>query len=104
MCVSAIILVFGVIALMTSSAVMTPSSSQSTHLMTAPFCSRRKCQGTMLAWCSRIVSTISSPAWMCSRPKLDATRLIASVADLVKTISSVVSALRNARTLSRAAS
>ena len=102
--VMAIILVFGVIALMTSSAVITPSSSQSTHSRTAPLLSRKKCQGTMLAWCSKIVRTISSPSPMWPRPKLDATRLIASVADLVKTISSVVSAFKNARTLSRAAS
>ena len=51
-----------------------------------------------------IESTISSPSFRCPCPKDDATRLIASVAERVKTISSVEPALRNARTFSRASS
>ena len=47
---------------------------------------------------------ISSPSSIARRPKLSATRLMASVAERVKTISSVDSALRKPRTLSRAAS
>ncbi len=50
------------------------------------------------------LSTISSPGPIFLRPKLDATRLIDSVAERVKTISSVEAAFRNRRTLSRAAS
>ena len=51
-----------------------------------------------------MLSTISSPAPMCFRPKLAAARLIASVAERVKTISSVDAAFRKRRTVSRAAS
>ena len=50
------------------------------------------------------VSTISSPGPICARPKEDATRLSASVAPRVKTISSMEPALMKARTFSRAAS
>src|SRR5664279_5078809 len=56
----------------------------------------------MLEWCSMIESTISSPGWMRSRPKVAATRLTASVALRVKMISSGRPALRKARTLARA--
>ena len=52
----------------------------------------------MLEWCSITLSTISSPGPMRLRPKLAATRLIASVAERVKTISSVDAALRKRRT------
>ena len=48
-CVTAMIFVRGVIALAKSSTEILPSSSQSTHFNTAPFRSRKKCQGTMLA-------------------------------------------------------
>ena len=50
------------------------------------------------------LSAISSPGPMTLRPKLAAARLIASVAERVKTISSLEAAFRNRRTLSRAAS
>ena len=49
-------------------------------------------------------STISSPSPTWARPNEEATRLTASVADRVNTISSTDSALRNARTVSRAVS
>ncbi len=45
--------------------------------------------------------TISSPALMFGSPHEEATRLIASVALRVKTISSVRAALRNFATLAR---
>ena len=48
--------------------------------MTAPWPFLRKCQGTMLEWCSMIEYTISSPSPMFGSPHEDATRLIASVA------------------------
>ena len=51
-----------------------------------------------------IDSTISSPSPIFSAPNDDATRLIAPVALRVKMISSVEPALRNRRTVSRAAS
>ncbi len=71
---------------------------------TAPCRSRRKCHGTMLEWCSMMETTFSSPGWMSSRANVYATRLIASVALRVKTISSGRFAFRNARTFSRAPS
>ena len=103
-CVIATILVRLVSARSKASSENEPSSATSTHFSTAPLRSRWKCQGTMLAWCSITESTISSPAPICARPKLAATRLIASVAERVKTISSIEAALRKRRTLSRAAS
>ena len=57
----------------------------------------------MLAWCSSSETTISSPGWMCS-PTDAATRLIASVAPLVKTTWREEGALTKRATLSRAAS
>ncbi len=57
----------------------------------------------MLEWCSITESTISSPSPIWARPKLAATRLIASVAERVKTISSLEAALRKrAHALARA--
>ncbi len=49
-------------------------------------------------------STISSPSPITEPPKEAATRLIASVALRVKTISSVAAALMKRRTISRASS
>ena len=65
MWVTATSLVRGPIAASTRSGSSEPSGSMSTHFSTTPCRSRRKCQGTMLAWCSITESTISSPA--CSR-------------------------------------
>ena len=48
------------------------------------------CQGTMLEWCSSVVTTISSPAATRCRPKVWATRLTASVAPRTKTTSRAV--------------
>jgi len=65
-----------------------PSSPMRAHFSTAPWRSRRKCHGTMLAWCSISVSTISSPGLTSGARKLSATRLKASVPPWVRTISS----------------
>mmetsp|Transcript_34120 Transcript_34120/g.72685 ORF Transcript_34120/g.72685 Transcript_34120/m.72685 type:complete len:203 (+) Transcript_34120:698-1306(+) len=86
-----------------------------TYFSTAPVRSAAICQGTMFEWCSASVITISSPSWrynsrafdgafphVCDRE--DATRLIASVAPLVNTISFRLWALTKDATLSRAAS
>ena len=80
-----------------------PSSRTGAHLMTAPLRSRRKCHGTMLEWCSMMESTISSPAPM-DWPRDEATVLMAPVPERVKMISSMLSAFRNARAVSRACS
>ena len=52
-----------------------------------PFSAWSICQGTMLAWCSMWVSTTTSPSARLARPQDCTTRLSASVAFLVKTIS-----------------
>ncbi len=57
----------------------------------------------MLAWCSISESTISSPACK-DLPNDEATRLIASVPPLVKTISLVEGALISRATAARARS
>ncbi len=64
MWVTATSFVLGLIAASSASMSSEPSSRTSTHLSTAPWRSRRKCQGTMLEWCSITVSTISSPGWI----------------------------------------
>ena len=102
-CVIATSLVRGVSSFSNSSIRKLPSSSTGAHLITAPWRSLRKCQGTMLEWCSMIERTISSPALMFGSPQDEATRLIASVALRVKMISSVRRALRNFATLARRA-
>ena len=62
MCVTAMSFVRGPTAASTRSGSSEPSASISTHFSTTPCRSRRKCQGTILAWCSITLSTISSPA------------------------------------------
>ena len=54
---------------------------------TPPVCSQSSCQGTMFEWCSSAEIRISSPAFTRWRPKVCATRLIASVVPRTKTIS-----------------
>ena len=44
------------------------------------------CHGTMLAWCSRLVTTISSPSLTLRPPQALATRLIASVVPRTQTM------------------
>ena len=101
MCVTATIRVRGPMRCSNSSSRNSPESEMGAHLMTQPLRSRRKCQGTMLEWCSMMESTISSPS-LKSMPNELATRLTPSVRLRVKTISSVVGALRKRRTVSRA--
>ena len=63
MWVTATSFVRGPMASSTRSGSSEPSGSMSTHFSTTPCRSRRKCQGTMLAWCSITESTISSPSF-----------------------------------------
>ena len=81
-----------------------PASSTGATRSFAPFSAASCCQGTMLAWCSSQVMTISSPSPMLRRPQLCATRLMPSVAPRTKTMSLTELALRKRRTFSRAAS
>jgi hypothetical protein len=81
-----------------------PLSCTGITLSTAPVCSHTSCQGTMLEWCSMVLSRISSPAASRGRPQLCATRLIASVVPRVNTISSARAALRKRCTVARAPS
>ncbi len=89
-----------------------PSSVTLNQRSVAPVRSQSSCHGTMLEWCSISEITISSPGPSRSRgspvgeafEKAYATRLIASVEFLVKTISSALGALMNAAILARAPS
>jgi hypothetical protein len=81
-----------------------PRSSTGATRRRAPVSDASCCQGTMLAWCSSQLITISSPAATLRRPQLLATRLMASVAPRVKTMSLGEGAFKKRRTLSRAAS
>ena len=62
------------------------------------------CHGTMLAWCSISLSTIASAGPRFEPPHERATRFMASVAFLVKTISSALGAETNRATSARARS
>jgi hypothetical protein len=75
-----------------------------TTLITMPFSARSICHGTMLAWCSICDRTISSPSRRLVRPHDAATKLIASVALRVKTISRSSRALMKRCTVRRASS
>jgi hypothetical protein len=55
------------------------ASSIGATLQPAPLSSQSICHGTMFEWCSRPLIRISSPGRCPCRPKLYATRLIASV-------------------------
>ncbi len=46
-----------------------PASSIGAHFRTAPVFCEISCQGTILAWCSRCVMTISSPGCRCLPPQ-----------------------------------
>ena len=85
-----------------------PSSVAPNHRNVAPVRCASSCHGTMLEWCSISVVTISSPGRISRSPtalrKVLATRLSASLAFFVNTISSRDGALTNAATLSRAPS
>mmetsp|Transcript_8157 Transcript_8157/g.25181 ORF Transcript_8157/g.25181 Transcript_8157/m.25181 type:complete len:236 (+) Transcript_8157:557-1264(+) len=86
-----------------SSSTLPSSASSCANFSTTPFRSASICQGTMLAWCSKTVSTISSPSQSVS-PKECARRFIASVAPFVNTISDGARAFTSLATFSRASS
>jgi hypothetical protein len=81
-----------------------PSSVMPNQRSTAPVRSHSSCHGTMLEWCSISEITISSPGPSRNRgsaavaENVRATRLMASVEFLVKTISSGLAAPMNAAT------
>mmetsp|Transcript_36924 Transcript_36924/g.91224 ORF Transcript_36924/g.91224 Transcript_36924/m.91224 type:complete len:236 (-) Transcript_36924:550-1257(-) len=75
-----------------------------TWRITAPVLAATSCHGTRLLWCSSTDSTISSPGLRLAMPHVYATRLMASLALRVNTISRSVDAFTNFATLVRAAS
>ena len=89
-----------------SSSMSTPfwSFARPTCLSVAPVCAHTSCHGTRLLWCSSTETTTSSPGRKLATPQLYATRLIASDAFRVKTISRSVRALTSLATLTLAAS
>ena len=76
-----------------------PSSVIGMNSRSPSFSWTSSCHGTRFAWCSISVSTIASPRSMFRRPHAYATRLIASVALRVQTISCGSGALMNRATL-----
>ena len=97
-------LVFAVNSCLNASISSTPSSVIGITLTTIPLRSACSCQGTMLLWCSIVLIITSSPACISCWQKEDATKLMASVVPRVNTISCVLSALMNRRTVSRLSS
>ena len=87
-----------------ASSCSSPWSSIGMCLKLAPVRLAMNCHGTKFEWCSSSVITTTSPGPRLSCPQAYATRLIASVALRVNTISRAAGALRNARTFSRAPS
>jgi hypothetical protein len=81
-----------------------PSSLMGTQRRRAPFSSHSICQGTMFEWCSRPETSTSSPSRTRDRPKVEATRLMASVVPRVKMISRVEAAFRKPWAFTRPAS
>ncbi len=63
-----------------------PRRRSAPHFRIAPVFCEISCQGTILAWCSRWVMTISSPGCRCLPPHACATRLIASVVPRTNTM------------------
>ena len=87
-----------------SSRMIWPLLSTGATFRMAPFSAASCCQGTMLAWCSSQVMTISSPSLTLRPPHALAMRLMPSVVPRTKMMLSGDGALMNARTLERAAS
>mmetsp|Transcript_67453 Transcript_67453/g.197261 ORF Transcript_67453/g.197261 Transcript_67453/m.197261 type:complete len:223 (+) Transcript_67453:1470-2138(+) len=87
-----------------SAASRTPSGVTPTKRSRAPAASASCCQGTRLEWCSMTLRRISSPAPTFAAPQLRATRLMASVAFRVKTISVESAAPTKSATFARAPS
>ena len=81
-----------------------PSSVIGMNSRSASFSWASSCHGTRLAWCSISVRTMTSPREMFRRPHEYATRLIASVALRVNTISRRSGAPMNRATVVRAPS
>ena len=81
-----------------------PSAVSGIQRSSMPRSAASMCQGTTLAWCSMWVSTTTSPAARLARPHAWATRLSASVAFFVNTISSAWAALTKRATLALAPS
>ena len=98
------ILVRGFSSLRYSSMSTWPESSTGITRIFAPLAAASCCQGTMLAWCSRWETMISSPSPTCCQPQLLATRLMASVVPRTKMTSFTSGALMKRRTRSRAPS
>ena len=98
------IFVRGVSRRSNSSITRSPRSSIGMTLSVAPVRSQRSCHGTMFEWCSMPEMRISSPWRTFASPQARATRLMLSVAFLVKMISCTDAAFTNARTFSRAPS
>ncbi|MCY1550470.1 hypothetical protein D9M68_867270 [compost metagenome] len=103
-CVTATIFVRSFSSLRYSSSSTWPESSTGITRSFAPLAAASCCHGTMLAWCSRFDTMISSPSPTCWPPQLLATRLMASVVPRTKITSSTSGALMNLRTRSRAPS
>mmetsp|Transcript_10510 Transcript_10510/g.38112 ORF Transcript_10510/g.38112 Transcript_10510/m.38112 type:complete len:204 (+) Transcript_10510:515-1126(+) len=81
-----------------------PSGASPTCRSVAPVCAHTSCHGTMLLWCSSSEMITSSPGFKLATPHVYATKLIASDALRVKTISRSVSAPMKSATLTRASS
>ena len=81
-----------------------PRSVRPTWRRTQPVRAASSCQGTRLLWCSMTLSSTSSPALRLASPQLRATRLIASLALRVNTISWGEAAPTKAAVLARAPS
>ena len=103
-CVTATILVRSFRSFWYSSSSTWPESSTGITRSLAPLAAASCCQGTMLAWCSRWLTMISSPSPMCCAPQLLATRLMASVVPRTKITSFTSGALMNCFTRWRAPS
>ena len=80
------------------------SGVNSTNFRTAPVLAATSCQGTIFEWCSATDKITSSPGCSVLNPHVFATKLIASVAPRVNTISSGVDALIKLANFCRASS
>mmetsp|Transcript_13662 Transcript_13662/g.57086 ORF Transcript_13662/g.57086 Transcript_13662/m.57086 type:complete len:205 (+) Transcript_13662:589-1203(+) len=89
---------------MAASSSMPVAASSGAWRSTQPVRSATSCHGTRLEWCSITVSTTSSPSSRLSSPHAYATRLMASLALRVHTISRSDVAFTKVATLPRAAS
>ena len=77
------------------------SGVKGTPTTRAPVRAATSCQGTRLAWCSATDTRMTSPALRLAPPQEAATRLMASVAPRVSTMSAGAAAPMKAATLAR---